>query len=300
MSHLQEPSSQKYSGYAHSFDSGVAMIVGLHAAILYNHIVYWININMRKKGEEKREGKFWMYETQKEMAEFFGYMSEDDIYRAIKNLIENQYIIKGNFNKNGFNRTSWYALYDESVLGFQKNLTIPQNCGMESAPIRNPNRAAAECIYTIENQKKNDSDSDGAPPAEKNSSLSSSFYTTLKGEKIPIDADLISAIWQQALRWEVTTAAVQEAIDRLKTQKAPITDPIRYVETTAKNIMKDEEREGRKKKDHVGRVKKPIPSTPPVESSANKPKITMEEFERKKMEEDPNYIPISFKIKKDL
>jgi hypothetical protein len=38
-----------YSGQSFSYDSGIADTLGLHAAIVFNHIVYWLRHNAKKK-----------------------------------------------------------------------------------------------------------------------------------------------------------------------------------------------------------------------------------------------------------
>lgn len=160
---MSESSPRIRSGYNHSLDTGIAITLGLHAAIVFNHIVYWLNINADKPGCELIEGNYWMYETQKQMAEFFGYLTEDDVCRGIKKLLDHGLLVKGNFNKNKFDRTSWYAVTDKTLI--QKKFTKPQICGMDSAPVRNPIGTRAVCINTIEEQEDKQEQQQAASPA---------------------------------------------------------------------------------------------------------------------------------------
>ncbi len=109
------------SGHSHSFDISIAQQLSVNAAIVYNHIFYWLRIN-KQKNYNFHDDKTWMYETILEMSEFFGYLSEKQVASALRLLIESNLIITGNYNKNKFDKTTWYALYDESLLGFSKNL----------------------------------------------------------------------------------------------------------------------------------------------------------------------------------
>lgn len=138
------------SGFSHSFDTGIAFELGLHSAIIFNHIVYWLRQNASKKDAEAIEGKFWMYETQKEMSEFLGYMTLDEVKKAIVKLLDHGLLIKGNFNKNPFDRTNWYTVYDQGLITnykIKKTLT-KEPCGtIHSSPGHDPKRPMAPSYY---------------------------------------------------------------------------------------------------------------------------------------------------------
>lgn len=133
--------SEIFSGHSHSFDTGIAKIVGIEAAILFNHIIYWIIFNASKRDAETIDDKFWMYETQKQMSDSLGYLSEDQVQRALKKLEDEGLIIKANHNKNKFDRTCWYTVFDQEIIvkgtGFKNKFTKPQNDGIKSASQRN-------------------------------------------------------------------------------------------------------------------------------------------------------------------
>jgi hypothetical protein len=103
------------SGYSHSFDVGIASQLGINAAIVYNHILYWLRINKAKNSNQK-ENRTWMYETLDQMAEFLGYLSSKQVRTAVNLLVEAGILIEGNFNQNKFDRTTWYAIFDETIL----------------------------------------------------------------------------------------------------------------------------------------------------------------------------------------
>ena len=97
----------------HYFDTSVAADVGINAAIIYENIKFWIQHN-EKTGKNLKEGKTWMYSTQKELSEQFEYLSVKQVRTALEKLETAGYIIKGNFNRSGYDRTCWYALGEKA------------------------------------------------------------------------------------------------------------------------------------------------------------------------------------------
>lgn len=97
----------------HYFDTAIAADVGINAAVLFSHISFWVNHN-EKSGKNFKEGKHWMYSTQKELSEQFEYLSVKQVRTALAKLEDAGYIIKGNFNRSGYDRTCWYALGEKA------------------------------------------------------------------------------------------------------------------------------------------------------------------------------------------
>lgn len=104
----------------HSFDPLVAKEIGIECAILLYNIEFWIEKN-KANNKHFYEGKYWTYNSTKAFAEQFPYMSERVIYKTLQKLIEKGYIIKGNFNKNSFDRTCWYALGEKFDITTEEN-----------------------------------------------------------------------------------------------------------------------------------------------------------------------------------
>lgn len=183
-------SKEIFSGIVLGFDTGVAKLVGVEAATVFNHIVYWLKYNADRNTDRIVDGKIWMYETQKQMAEFFEFLNEDQISRAITKLVEKGLLIKANYNKNKFDKTSWYTVFDQSMI--QKKFTKPQNCGIDNVNLRNPNRKSADCIYTeehTEEYKKEQQQQKPPTPKVDASKMSHnaavSFYECLRKIDIP-------------------------------------------------------------------------------------------------------------------
>lgn len=193
-------SSQIISGYSHSFDSGVAIHLGINAAVIYNHIVYWLKTNASKKDAKMIEGKYWMYETMQQMADFLGYLSLDEIKKAMAKLIESGLLIKGCFNSNPFDRTAWYTVPDQSII--KKTLTkVPigtiTKCQPALSESANPHFgecATAPCIYTTEEEQENTNIEQQQQTEQEgqsvvcSSSVVSSFCSDLSSPSDPIDS----------------------------------------------------------------------------------------------------------------
>ena len=77
-------------------------------------------------GTHEHDGRFWMYQTCKGMAEYYGTMSEDTVFRKVKKLIREDMIVQGCFNKVGFDRTSWYTLTERGYSYYQTPEPLPK------------------------------------------------------------------------------------------------------------------------------------------------------------------------------
>lgn len=127
------------SKQGHGFSVENAISYGIECAILINHFQYWIDHN-KAMGRNFYDGHTWMYQTQKEIAAVYPYWSEDVVYKTITKLVEKDVLIKGNYNKTPFDKTTWYAFKNEEMF------TIPSNDGIEGVQRRNPIRPTTEPI----------------------------------------------------------------------------------------------------------------------------------------------------------
>lgn len=91
-----------------SFDTEIAMDVGINAAIIYKNIQYWCEKN-RTNGQNEHDGYFWTYNSISAFCEQFPYLSEKQIRKALVDLEEAGYIKSANYNKVAYDRTKWYA-----------------------------------------------------------------------------------------------------------------------------------------------------------------------------------------------
>jgi len=96
----------------HSFDVVEANKYGIEEAILIKSLRFWIGKN-KANGRHKHENRYWTYCSARTLHEQYPYISESKINRALNGLVKQGLIIKGNFNKVGYDRTTWYAFVEE-------------------------------------------------------------------------------------------------------------------------------------------------------------------------------------------
>ena len=109
-----------------TFNSELALKYGgTEIAILLQNLFFWITHN-RKKNINCRENKFWSYSSLKGLQEKFPFLSFSQIRNAMNKLIKDGVIIKGNFNKCKYDRTSWWAFKNDQVLNEIAHLLNPQ------------------------------------------------------------------------------------------------------------------------------------------------------------------------------
>ena len=100
------------------FNTEIAKKIGVVEAVLLDNIERTINKHSAN-GENFFKDRYWIYGSSKAFAEIFTYLSRQQIARALKRLVDNNWLIKDNFNTDKFNRTSWYALSDKYYVEFK-------------------------------------------------------------------------------------------------------------------------------------------------------------------------------------
>jgi len=100
---------------------------GSDCALLLYNFRFWVETNYHEK-RNQHEGRTWTYNSYKALTKWFPFFSESQIKRMLTKLCsEDGPLIRGNFNKNGYDKTSWYAFKNESFLKKeeQKNDSTP-------------------------------------------------------------------------------------------------------------------------------------------------------------------------------
>ena len=105
----------------HSFDTTIAEECGIPAAILFNHLSFWI---IKNKENQKYffDGTYWTYSSVKALCGMFCYMSRDRIIGGLNALEANGYILTGNYNEDAKDRTKWYAITEKGYLQLGKSV----------------------------------------------------------------------------------------------------------------------------------------------------------------------------------
>lgn len=90
---------------------GLAEALGsLDEAVMLQQVHYWT-----QKSNHVYDGRHWVYNTQEAwLAQFPWIKSKTTLKRHFGHLVKLGLLIKGNYNKAGFDRTTWYAIdYDQ-------------------------------------------------------------------------------------------------------------------------------------------------------------------------------------------
>lgn len=96
------------------FNEDIAKKYGVDGAIIIQNLYYWIEHNAAND-KHFYDGRYWTYNSQKAFAELFPFWTINQIKRIVTKLKKAGAIHVGNYNKNPYDHTAWYAL-DESVL----------------------------------------------------------------------------------------------------------------------------------------------------------------------------------------
>lgn len=120
-------------------DTVLATKIGLDAALVLQHIHYWVEIN-RKKQSNLYEGSYWTYNSIKEWNKCFPFYTERTLQRIFKKLKELGVLKAGNFNKAKFDKTTWYTI------DYEKLTSIVEGTEGESPSRQNGNIEERKCV----------------------------------------------------------------------------------------------------------------------------------------------------------
>lgn len=108
------------------FDSEIARVYGVNEAIMIANFQFWI---LKNKANETNcfDGHYWTYNSNKAFQELFPFWSAKTIRTTLDHLKDQNIIITGNYNKQTYDRTLWYAFADEDKwLGSNGQMDLPK------------------------------------------------------------------------------------------------------------------------------------------------------------------------------
>lgn len=115
-------------------DVELATQYGTDEAIFLENLVFWV-IRNRENERNFFDGRTWTYNSVRALKSLFPFWSDYQMRRVLESLIKQGVIVKGNYNKNPYDRTMWYALADEEnlILKYQNfHLREPKNGVLET------------------------------------------------------------------------------------------------------------------------------------------------------------------------
>lgn len=110
----------------HSFHPLIAKEVGVNAAVLFQNILFWVYKNAANN-KHKHGDFYWTYNSRQAFSKMFPYFTERQIAHALQKLESAGFIITGQFNKAGFDKTLWYTVDVSNPL----IIDILQICNMD-------------------------------------------------------------------------------------------------------------------------------------------------------------------------
>ena len=226
----------------HHFNTDLAKEYGVNCAILIDNISYWIHKN-QCDNRHFYDGRYWTYISQQGMVRMFPYLSKKQIGYALQKLIDNDILMVGNYNKNTFDRTKWYAFTDNG-LDLIFNLTKGNN-RIDKRSVSNNTKGNLRCdkrgtcvdsnIY-IKNTTDTDTDTDtntnkgaGAPLDEIFSEIDFDFDKNL------IAPLLEFAKMRKSIKKPLTPYAMKLAVSQLQKMSADVNTQIAIVNQSVQN-----------------------------------------------------------------
>ena len=106
----------------HMFDTEIAELVGVNAAIIFGNLVFWIKKNEANE-EHYHDGSYWTYNSKAAWKKLFPYMTDKQVRGSFQKLIDEGLIKTGCYNSKPFDRTLWYALTEKGNSMLPKRAT---------------------------------------------------------------------------------------------------------------------------------------------------------------------------------
>lgn len=144
----------------YTFDVSVAKEYGVNEAIMIANFQFWIAKN---KANDKNyfDGHYWTYNSKRAFLELFPFWSEQNIKTILRHLKDQGVIITGNYNKNNYDRTLWYAFADDNTWLNdikQNNTSLSENQPIDKLELTNgevgTNQPIPDIIPNIKTDKK--------------------------------------------------------------------------------------------------------------------------------------------------
>ncbi len=136
----------------HSFNVQFAQKYGIEEAIIVHNFYFWLRKNIANE-KHLHNGRHWTYNSNNAFCTLFPYINKTKIFRVLKNLDEQDIILKGKFNSNVWDKTLWYAFSDNGI-----NELIA--CGYDMTDFVKVNHRETQSETTIPYSKHTDSITD--------------------------------------------------------------------------------------------------------------------------------------------
>jgi hypothetical protein len=188
---------------SHSFDPEIAGRVGVNAAVIYQNVLFWCAHNAAND-KHIHEGLAWTYNSLEAFDQLFPYLTKNQIRTAIKKLESEGLLKRGNFNKAGYDRTTWYAAINPqfSAMCEKSQMDVGKStngCVKKHTPIPDINTDITADKNKNNKARKPDCVSEG---------VWSDFQSLRKAKKAPLTPTALERIESEAVKagWSLEDA----------------------------------------------------------------------------------------------
>lgn len=98
--------------FTYTFNAGHAKKYGVNEAIMLCCFIFWISKN-EANGKHFHDGRTWTYNSVAAFEKLFPFWTKKQIRGVLDSLERQGVIMKGNYNEQKYDRTSWYGFTDE-------------------------------------------------------------------------------------------------------------------------------------------------------------------------------------------
>jgi hypothetical protein len=109
-----------------SFNTNIACTYSVNTAIFVQQLAQWTFVNLANN-RNIHDGHCWSYNSQEALSIIFPYWSRQNLRTIIKECLKNGLIIKGNYNKHRYDKTTWYALTEKGLTYFPELENLKSN-----------------------------------------------------------------------------------------------------------------------------------------------------------------------------
>ena len=244
----------------HSFGVELATKYGITEALLLSYFRYYIESAEKKQEPDKfHDGRYWTYASTRELARRFPYINRIKLLRAIQHLVDEKLIIKGNFNKLAWDKTSWYAFTEKGL----QELEVVQN---EPRVVQNEPTIPILSTYSVYLGSSGNKQTDNAEAVNDNHFPGTKYNQETYNEavsayekhiKTPLTASVVEEICAI-----VDDFGLEATIYGFRTASRNNVRKLGYVETCARNYVaggdKPKRQRGKPKNDVEGTVKEAL------------------------------------------
>ena len=96
----------------YGFNVEIAQKLGVNEAIIIRNFQHWLGKN-KANNANFYDGRYWTYNSIGAFCKIFPFWTEHQIRNILKKLTSDGILIKGNFNKNPYDKTIWYSIDDD-------------------------------------------------------------------------------------------------------------------------------------------------------------------------------------------